>query len=72
MPKHIVSVQLDQAHLETVLPSAGGTVMVLRGANKSATAKLESIDVDKFQARVVLSSGEKAWMEYEDICKLQS
>lgn len=64
--------QVDQAHLETVLPSVGGSVKILKGADKGGTAKLEAIDVTQFQAQIMLSGGEKVWMEYEDICKVES
>ena len=62
--------QIDQAQLETVIPSAGGTVCLLKGHDTGSRATLEAIDVDNFRARVVLESGEKVWREYEDICKL--
>lgn len=58
--------------METVLPSVGGSVKILKGANKGHMARLEAIDIDKFQAQIQLSGGEKVWMEYEDICKVQS
>jgi hypothetical protein len=58
--------------LETVLPSVGGSVKILKGADKGGTAKLEAIDVTQFQAQIMLSGGEKVWMEYEDICKVES
>ena len=65
--------QVDQAELETVLPVAGGAVVVLRGPHRGARAEMLEIDVDKFRARVALRSGDGAgveqWFEYEDICK---
>ena len=50
----------------------GGKVKVLKGTYKGDTATLEAINVDKFQAQVLLTNGDKVWMEYEDICKVQS
>ena len=63
---------MDQAQLETVLPSPGGHVRILKGSHKGACATLLSIDTAKFQAEVHLKSGEQLWMEYEDICKISS
>ncbi len=51
-----VVIKLDQAHLETVLPSLGKSVLVLNGAYRGETATLESIDVDKFSATIKMTS----------------
>ena len=68
-----LATQVDQAELETVLPAAGGTVVVLRGPHRGDRAEMLEIDVDKFRARVALrggsGAGEERWFEYEDICK---
>ena len=64
--------QVDQAHLETVLPSVGGAICILKGTERGSKASLEAIDVDKFKAKVSMKAGEALWMEYEDICKLSS
>ncbi|EIE27664.1 hypothetical protein COCSUDRAFT_11364 [Coccomyxa subellipsoidea C-169] len=68
--------QVDQAQLETVLPAAGGSVVVVRGAQRGARAEMLEIDVDKYRAQVQLKSGdgkgEKVWFDYEDICKVSS
>ena len=62
--------QVDQAELETVLPAPGGAVVVVKGAKKGARGEMLEIDVDAYRARVALKDGgEKAWFEYEDICK---
>lgn len=61
--------QLDQAHLETVLPKAGGRVLILKGSHTGEKAVLQSISEAKFQAEISLKSGDVKWMEYEDICK---
>ncbi len=67
---------MDQAQLETVLPAAGGSVVVVRGAQRGARAEMLEIDVDKYRAQVQLKSGdgkgEKVWFDYEDICKVSS
>ncbi len=67
---------MDQAQLETVLPAEGGTVVVVRGPHKGSCAQMLAIDVDKFSAQVQFLTGgskrEKAWFEYEDICKVFS
>jgi hypothetical protein len=61
--------QVDQAELETVLPAPGGAVVVVKGPKKGAHGEMLEIDVDAYRARVALQGGEKAWFEYEDICK---
>ena len=61
---------MDQAQLETVIPSVGGTVSILRGDDRGCRATLEAIDVDNFRAKVKLESGQQTWMEYEHICKV--
>lgn len=64
--------KVDQAQLETVLPSPGGKVCILKGPQRGTEATLERIDTAKFQAEVSLASGEKLWLDYEDISKLAS
>lgn len=64
--------QVDQAQLETVLPAPGGSVRILKGPDKGSKAKLESIDTANFKAEVGLRSGERCWLDYEDICKISS
>ena len=72
-PSAAAALQVDQAELETVLPAPGGVVVVVRGARRGEKGEMLEIDVDKFRARVALGgSGEKAWFEYEDVCKLAS
>ncbi|EFJ48020.1 splicing factor-like protein [Volvox carteri f. nagariensis] len=69
-------VRVDQAHLETVIPSPGGQVLVLNGANRGRRGTLLAIDTAKYQAQVKLidgpSKGKEIWIEYEDISKLDS
>jgi DNA/RNA-binding protein KIN17 len=68
-------VRVDQAQLETVIPSPGGRVLVVNGQYRGARGELVQIDTGRFQAQVVLSSGadsgRKVWLEYEDVCKYQ-
>ena len=61
--------QVDQAHLETVLPSPGGKVVTLKGSHTGERATLMSINVDKYQAEIKFKNGDVRWVEYEDISK---
>lgn len=67
-------VRVDQAELETVIPSPGGAVLVLNGSCRGAQGSLVSIDVAKYQAQVRIGrgpqEGREVWLEYEDVCKL--
>ncbi|GLC50689.1 hypothetical protein PLESTB_000408500 [Pleodorina starrii] len=69
-------VRVDQAHLETVIPAPGGQVLVLNGAHRGSRGTLLSIDTAKYQAQIKLtdgpSRGKEVWLEYEDVCKLDS
>lgn len=69
-------IQIDQAELETVLPSPGGRVLVVNGPYRGTKGRLLGIDTKKFQAEVELLSGSAAgqhvWLEYEDVCKVSS
>lgn len=66
--------RVDQAELETVIPSPGGAVLVVNGPQRGARGTLVEIDVARFQAKVKLSgSGSGSggvWFEYEDVSKL--
>ena len=67
-------VRVDQAELETVIPSVGGRVRVVNGAYRGARGELLEINTAKFAALVRLAKapheGRKVWFEYEDISKL--
>lgn len=69
-------IRIDQAELETVLPAAGGTVLVVNGHHRGCRGTLVDINVAKFQAQVELQEGSmlglKVWLDYEDVCKLTS
>ena len=66
-------VKLDQAHLETVVPSEGREVVILWGEFQGETAVLKSIDTDKFCASLKLDSGsqkgERLKLPYEQFSK---
>ena len=67
-------IKLDQEELETVIPSAGGAVLIVNGAHRGATAKMLSINVDAFTASVRIDGGAHAGrtleVEYEEVSKL--
>ena len=63
-------IRIDQAQLETVLPSPGGTVLVLGGTHALSRAVMLGVDTSKFQAQVKLDDGAELWLDYEDVCKL--
>jgi DNA/RNA-binding protein KIN17 len=69
-------IRIDQAELETVLPSPGGRVLVVNGPYRGIKGKLLGIDTKKFQAEVELiggsADGQHVWLEYEDVCKVAS
>ena len=43
---------------------------VVKGPRRGARGEMLEIDVDAYRAHVALQGGEKAWLEYEDICKV--
>lgn len=61
---------LDQEHMETVIPSTGGEVLVVGGKNKGQVGVLDGIDEDKFAARIILEKGGTKLLPYEHVCKL--
>ncbi|KAL2900165.1 KIN17-like protein [Bienertia sinuspersici] len=71
--KHVLRV--DQAELETVIPRIGGLVKILNGAYRGSLARLISIDVNRFFAKVQIEKGAYDGrvvqdVEYEDLSKL--
>ena len=62
--------RIDQAQLETVLPSLGGAVLVLAGRHARSRAVMVGVDTSRFQAQVRLDDGGELWLDYEDVCKL--
>ena len=69
-------VQVDQTELETVLPSVGGAVVVLKGEHRGLTGKMDGLETDKYVAVVTLregpNKGATVRFDYEDISKLSS
>jgi len=67
-------VRVDQAELETVIPSVGGAVRVVNGAYRGSRGELLEIDTGRFAALVRLGKapheGRRVWFEYEDISKM--
>lgn len=61
--------RVDQRELETVIPQIGSEVAIVKGRFKGQRATLSQVDVDNFRAKVVLDSGEKEWLEYEEFSK---
>lgn len=71
--KHVLRV--DQAELETLLPQIGGAVMIVNGAYRGLDAKLLSVDMDNYSAKLGIEEGLYGGtvlqaVDYEDICKL--
>jgi DNA/RNA-binding protein KIN17 len=62
--------RVDQEELETVVPTEGKQVMILRGPHKGETGKLESLEKDKFGANISVSGGKSVFLEYEYFSKI--
>lgn len=67
--------RIDQDELEIVIPQIGGLVKIVNGAYRGSNAKLLSVDMHKFCAKVQIEKGiydgrVLQAVEYEDICKL--
>ena len=63
--------QLDQADLETVIPTAGGKIIIVNGEARGQRGCLLSIDEGNFCVQVKLDDGRLLRaVEYEDVCKL--
>lgn len=67
-------VRVDQEELESVIPTPGGSVLVVRGRLAGRRGLLVRIDTSAFQAEVELEGEgrEVRFFEYEDICKITS
>ncbi|XP_048566734.1 KIN17-like protein [Triticum urartu] len=71
--KHVVRV--DQDELETVVPRIGGLVRIVNGAYRGSNARLLSVDMERFSAKLRIEKGLYDGrileaVEYEDICKV--
>ena len=63
--------KLDQDDLETVIPAAGGRVLLVNGAWRGESATLLDMNETSFCVRVKLDTGRVLdAVEYEDVCKL--
>ncbi|KAI0502016.1 hypothetical protein KFK09_016961 [Dendrobium nobile] len=73
--KHVL--RIDQEELETVIPQIGGLVRIVNGAYRGSTARLLSVDTERFCAKVQIEKGVYDGrvlqaVDYEDICKVFS
>ncbi|XP_073009470.1 KIN17-like protein [Typha latifolia] len=71
--KHVL--RIDQEELETVIPQIGGIVRIVNGAYRGSTARLITVNTEKFCAKVQIERGLYDGrviqaIEYEDICKI--
>lgn len=66
--------KVDQAQLETVVPSVGRKVLVVMGKYKGEIAELKSIQEDSFSATLKLEKDGKVVdkIPYEQFCKVQT
>lgn len=66
--------ELDQDDLETVIPKAGGVVLLLRGTKRGQKAVVKSINVEQFNvSAAMLDTGEDIGnVEYECISRIAS
>lgn len=67
--------RIDQEELETVIPQIGGLVKIVNGAYRGSTARLISVDTERFCAKVQIEKGVYEGrvlqsVDYEDICKV--
>jgi len=64
-------IKLDQDDLETVIPAAGGRVLIVNGRGRGERGTLADLDESHFCVNVELASGRVLeGIEYEDVCKL--
>lgn len=66
--------ELDQDDLETVIPKAGGVVLLLRGPKRGQKAVVKSINVEQFNvSAALLDTGEDVGnVEYESISRISN
>ena len=63
------SLRIDSDELETVVPSEGGAVAVLRGQHRGATGVLVKIHVERFCADVQVGGLLLQGLEYTDLSR---
>jgi len=61
--------KVDQAHLETVIPSIGMEIAILNGEYRGEVGILEGVKIDKFKV-VVRVNDNIVEKDYEDVCKI--
>jgi len=61
--------KVDQAQLETVIPSIGSEIAIVNGEHRGKVGILEGINIDKFKA-VVRVDDTMTEKDYEEVCKL--
>lgn len=68
------ALKLDQEYLETVIPQAGGRVLIVNGRHRGLRGRLESLDIDRFCAQIMLregpNRGDVVTLPYEHFSKL--
>ena len=69
------TLKVDQAHLETVIPAVGKTVVIVNGAYRGTKAILKSLDIEHYCVSVKLNEGPchgrvLDGIAYEDVCKV--
>mmetsp|Transcript_19993 Transcript_19993/g.49993 ORF Transcript_19993/g.49993 Transcript_19993/m.49993 type:complete len:402 (+) Transcript_19993:36-1241(+) len=62
--------KLDQEHLETVIPSVDGEVLVVNGRYRGQVGILLGLNEKEFAARIRLEKGGEKPLPYEHVCKL--
>lgn len=63
---------LDQEHIETVIPSIGGKVLIVNGEHRGNEGILENLNVDSFTGTIKLKNGDSFDILYEHFCKIQT
>mmetsp|Transcript_38863 Transcript_38863/g.91939 ORF Transcript_38863/g.91939 Transcript_38863/m.91939 type:complete len:400 (-) Transcript_38863:81-1280(-) len=64
------TLKLDQEHLETVIPSVGGEVLVVNGPYRGEVGVLRGLEEAAFSAIVTLEKSGKRSIPYEHLSKL--
>lgn len=70
-------IQLDQEHVETVIPAEGRLVKIVNGAYRGETATMKTMHQEKFSATLEIAAGVLQgrvvnYVQYEDFSKLNS
>jgi hypothetical protein len=79
-PSAATRIRLDQQELETVIPKAGGAVLIVNGFGRGCRGTVLAVDKSSFSCSVRIDGGgagttamagdEIEAVEYEDVCKL--